>query len=506
VITTTGAASALNVIANNNTASFTASTLTSAAGPVINLVGNNDVITLTNTTVTAGSDGRWLATSGTPDTVNAIASTLNGSAITSAGTSNLNLMNDTVWRMTGSSNVTNLANNASTINFSPPTGDPTQLLSYKTLTVNNYTGSAGVIGLNTFLGTDSSPSDRLVINGGTATGSSSLRITPTGVSGALTTGNGILVVDATNGTTAPDAFELAGEVRGGAEDYFLFRGGLNGSFPESWFLRNTFQIGGENGEGPGGGVVELPGGGIKYPTDPPPTVLPPGTYPIIGQSLATDGVVQPVARQMGLATLGTFHERIGDAAADAACLNTAADDGGITKAPPIPYGNCQHAVWGRLFGQQIDDHYRAFADPRDSGDVAGIQSGADIWRGSLIPGQSDTAGVYFAYGNGNVSVDGLVTNTPPTGYILQHTGSVNLNAFSAGGYWTHYGPTGWYIDAVLQGSFYKGNAETQFANLPINGTGFISSLEAGYPIPLPWLGPLCAGAGRTDHLATGLLR
>jgi outer membrane autotransporter protein len=83
----------------------------------------------------------------------------------------------------------------------------------------------------------------------------------------------------------------------------------------------------------------------------------------------------------------------------------------------------------------------------------------------------------------------LVTNAAATAYILQHTGSLNLNAYSVGGYWTHYGPGGWYIDAVLQGSFYNGNAGTQFANLPTNGTGFTSSLEAGYPIPLPWLGP-----------------
>lgn len=50
------------------------------------------------------------------------------------------------------------------------------------------------------------------------------------------------------------------------------------------------------------------------------------------------------------------------------------------------------------------------------------------------------------------------------------------------------GPNGWYLDAVLQGTYYNGNAGTQFANLPINGSGFISSLEGGYPVPLP-LGP-----------------
>jgi outer membrane autotransporter protein len=95
------------------------------------------------------------------------------------------------------------------------------------------------------------------------------------------------------------------------------------------------------------------------------------------------------------------------------------------------------------------------------------------------------AGVYLAFANSDISVNGLVTNAAATGYVQTRTGTVGLSGYSAGGYWTHYGPTGWYIDAVLQGTYYNGNAITQFANLPINGSGFISSLEGGYPIPLP---------------------
>jgi hypothetical protein len=51
----------------------------------------------------------------------------------------------------------------------------------------------------------------------------------------------------------------------------------------------------------------------------PPGDLPPGVYPIIGPELATYGVVQPIARQMGLTTLGTLHERIGDTLASDPC-------------------------------------------------------------------------------------------------------------------------------------------------------------------------------------------
>jgi outer membrane autotransporter protein len=362
-----------------------------------------------------------------------------------------------------------------------------------TLTVaGNYVGEGGTLVLNTFLGSDGSPSDKLIINGGTAD-PSLIRIINVGGPGAQTTANGILVVQAINGaTTATNAFTLGGvEVRGGAYDYDLFRGSPSNiadpTVANDWFLRSTF-LG--NGGGDGGPVTPPD---VLPPVPPPDSGVPPppGVYPIIGPELATYGVVQPIARQMGMTTLGTYHERVGDAAADAACLNgsSAAFDADLpTKAAPVPYANCRPAVWGRLFGQQIDDHYQAFADPRASGQIAGIQTGVDVWRGSLIPGQSDTAGLYFAYSNGNVSVDGLVTNAAATAYILEHTGSLNLNAYSVGGYWTHIGPGGWYVDAVLQGSFYQGNASTQFASLPTNGSGFTSSLETGYPIPLPWFG------------------
>ena len=105
-------------------------------------------------------------------------------------------------------------------------------------------GTGGTIALNTFLGADGSPSDKLVINGGTATGNSFLRITNAGGPGAQTVANGIPVVQAINGgTTAPAAFTLAGEARGGAFDYCLFRGGLGGSSPNDWFLRSTFVVG-----------------------------------------------------------------------------------------------------------------------------------------------------------------------------------------------------------------------------------------------------------------------
>jgi len=87
--------------------------------------------------------------------------------------------------------------------------------------------------------------------------------------------------------------------------------------------------------------------------------------------------------------------------------------------------------------------------------------------------------VYLAFANSDISVNGLVTNAAATGYTQARTGTVGLNAYSAGGYWTHYGPSGWYIDAVVQGTYYNGSALASLASLPLNGSGFVSSLEGG---------------------------
>ena len=96
-----------------------------------------------------------------------------------------------------------------------------------------------------------------------------------------------------------------------------------------------------------------------------------------------------------------------------------------------------------------------------------------------MQGHHGATGVYFAYGNSNVDVNGLVTNADATAYVPSSTRTLNLNAYSDGAYWTHYGPGGWYVDAVLQGTYYSGSAATQYARLPVSGSGILTSLKAG---------------------------
>lgn len=356
------------------------------------------------------------------------------------------------------------------------------------LVVNgNYIGDNGLLGLRTYLGTDGSPSDLLVIRGGTATGLTTIRISNAGGPGLPTYADGIRVVQATNGaTTLPTAFTLSGvEIRGGAFDYALFRGGVDGiSSPDDWFLRNEFLIPGAPGPSP------VPPG-PDLPIDPPPDVLPPGEYPIIGPELASYGVVQPMARQLGASILGTLHDRIGDTLLDTDC----SPDSGSARDDRVSASGCDSgglrpsSAWARVFGQRIDNRYHAFAEPGTSGQIWGFQSGLDLWRDPGTDGHRDTAGIYLSYANANASISGLVTDLAASNYAMQHTGRINLDAWSGGAYWTHYGPRGWYLDAVTQLTRYDGTVHTQFTRLDTVGSGFIASLETGYPVSMPVFGP-----------------
>jgi outer membrane autotransporter protein len=432
---------------------------------------NFDTVTLSNDSGKAIDVGSSGSAAGTLNLM-ANASTLTGLATTASGsTANVTLQGGSLWTMTGRANLTSLVNNASAVRFTAPSGDPTQLASYKTLTVTNYAGTNGLIGLNTYLGADDSPSDQLVIDGGTATGTTRLAITNAGGPGAETNANGIRVVQAVNGgSTAQGAFSLASEVRGGAYDYALFRGGRDGSFANDWFLRSTFVVGPTPPTPPG----------PDLPVDPPPSQLPPGEYPIIGPELATYSVIHPIARQlgqMGIAELGTLHGRFGDTVANL-------DEESIPGT-----GSHNDYAWGRVFGQHVDNRYRTYTDSRASGTLAGLQIGKDLRNHYYPSGHHDAAGVYFAYGNASVNVDGLITNAALTGYELSRTGRLNLNAYSLGGYWTHYGRDDWYVDSVVKATYYDGTATTQYARLSVGGTGLIASVEGGYPIPMSGFGP-----------------
>ncbi|WP_233283063.1 pertactin-like passenger domain-containing protein [Agrobacterium tumefaciens] len=110
-----------------------------------------------------------------------------------------------------------------------------------TFTVSgDYVGNGGQIFLDTVLGSDGSASDKLVIDRGTASGSTSMNVVNAGGSGAATSADGIMVIEAVNGaTTAGGAFALNSRVAAGAYEYYLFKGGVSAGPQDNWYLRST---------------------------------------------------------------------------------------------------------------------------------------------------------------------------------------------------------------------------------------------------------------------------
>ena len=156
----------------SQTATFDNFDISTQSGNIVFADPAMATITFNNSTVNAGTGYLLDATAGSTVNFNASASTLTGAMATDAvSTSNVNLTNGTVWNLTGPSNVSSLAVTNSAIIFAPPGPG-----GFKTLTVGNYVGSGANITLNTALGGSSSPTDQIVVNGGTATGLTYLTI------------------------------------------------------------------------------------------------------------------------------------------------------------------------------------------------------------------------------------------------------------------------------------------------------------------------------------------
>src|SRR5882672_5758065 len=328
-----------------------------------------------------------------------------------------------------------------------------------TLTIaGNYIGAGGRLRLNTVLGTDSSPSDRLVIAGAGASTSGSTGIAVVnagGGGGAVTLSNGIALVQVTGGaTTAAGSFSLAGPAVAGAYEYMLFKGGLGGTNPDNWYLRSALLV-----------PVPPPSSGAPPVPEPPQPLPLPAAPPagftvvqLIRPEVAVHSVVPDLTRTLGLLALGTFHERRGDQA----LLDT------------VP------AAWGRVFGQHDKEQYSGGVRPDFSGNFAGFQAGFDAWRFETFDSVRNLVGVSVGHARAVGAVRGFVL-----GVEGAHAGTINLGATSLGGYWTMLGSQGWYVDMVVQGDFIEGTPHSdRNIGAPVSGANFTASVEGGLPIAL----------------------
>ncbi|UKD12097.1 autotransporter outer membrane beta-barrel domain-containing protein [Burkholderia aenigmatica] len=444
--------------------------VTSATGPAFAVRGGTADIAVRNGTVVTAGNGTLLDLSnGSHASFTASAVNLTGNVVSDASSiGNVLLANGTTltgtidpvaltvdssstWRMTGSSVLSSL-NNAGLVAFAAPTGSPTVAGSYKTLTTGSYVGNGGTIALNTFLGADASPTDRVIVNGGTASGTTGLKIANTTGTGAQTKGDGIPVVVTSNGgTTTASAFQLAGPVQAGAYEYRLYRGGQSDA--NGWYLRSQLDPsdpgdpihpsgggdGGNNGNGTGGTLAYRPG--------------------VSGYALT------PLLNaDYGFSTLGKLHERVGD------IYN-------LEKQQP---GN-RDGVWGRIGGQSLDANAGRFAaDER----TFFAQFGKN-WTLDQAPngGGSTHAGVTASIGVSNASFSDRARADAAN--LSTSTGSVEMHAQSVGGYWTKYLSDGTYFDSVGQVTHYGNRYRDSYGNeASQNGFGVALSQEVGKPFAI----------------------
>ncbi|WP_042978176.1 autotransporter outer membrane beta-barrel domain-containing protein [Burkholderia sp. AU4i] len=444
--------------------------VTSATGPAFAARGGTADIAVRNGTVVTAGNGTLLDLSnGSNATFTASAVNLAGDIVSDASsTGNVLLANGTTltgkidpvaltvdptstWRMTGSSVLSSL-NNAGLVAFAAPSGSPTLAGSYKTLTTGSYVGNGGTIALNTFLGADASPTDRVIVNGGTASGTTGLKIANTAGTGAQTKGDGIPVVVTTNGgTTTASAFQLAGPVQAGAYEYRLYRGGQGDA--NGWYLRSQLDPSDPgdpihpSGGGDGGGNGNGSGGTLAYR----PGVAGYALTPLLNADY-------------GFSTLGKLHERVGDIA-------------NLDKQQP---GN-RDGVWGRIGGQSLDANAGRFAaDER----TFFAQFGKD-WTLDQAPngGASTHAGVTASIGVSNASFSDMAR--ADTANLSMSTGSVEMHAQSVGGYWTKYLSDGTYFDSVGQVTHYGNRYRDSYGNeASQNGFGVALSQEVGKPFAI----------------------
>ncbi len=328
-----------------------------------------------------------------------------------------------------------------------------------TMTITgNLISASGRMVINTALGGDASPSDRLILDGGRATGITSVVVQDTGTGQGLQTAAGIRIVETINGaTTASNSFALdpssrgyrttTGTIAAGAFDYSLVRGGSNG-VTEDWYLTSLVIPtpvspggGGSGGNGGSGG-----GGGGGAPS-PPQRVY----RPEAGLYLSN----QVAARTMFLMTL---RDRDGY--------------GGT--------GTATTAGWARVTGSRMNGEVGG-RSLKLGADSMTVQAGMDLWQFESSTYGVFRFGIMGGYGTADTSASSrLVAN-------YKASGSVTGYSLGLYGTWWQNGreELGAYVDIWAQHGWFDNDLRGN--GLPretYNTRTRAASVEVGYRFEL----------------------
>lgn len=337
--------------------------------------------------------------------------------------------------------------NSGLIDMTTGSSSPNDTLTLK----GNYTGNGGRLALQSVLGGDGSPSDRLVIDQGVIGGSTAISVTNLGGAGAATLQDGIQVVQALNGASgSANAITLAAPVSAGAFDYRLFKGGVTAGTAENYYLRSTVPV-----QPPGPEIiVPLPSPGER-PLPPNPGTEP---EPIYRKEVPIYAALFPAADQIVRAMLGTYHERMGDQSQQQS-------------------GNGL-AGWGRVYGSSSRQGFAGTVSPTLDSTVKGFQAGSDVYTATDDSGRTHRVGLFVSHSTLKGSVKGF-----NGGWQDLDAGKTTLRADSLGVYWTLIGANQAYLDLVLTGSRFNGNNESdRGVKMKTRGHNITASAEVGWPV------------------------
>jgi outer membrane autotransporter protein len=400
-----------------------------------------------------------------------------------------------------------------------------------TLTVNgNYTGSNARLLIQSVLGDDSSPSDKLVVSQGAISGTTQITVTNLGGLGAATQLNGIQVVQAVNGAVSSDsAFSQGNSLSIGAYDYYLFKGGATAGSENSWFLRSTVlsqpaalavpeplpeppapvtptepaqpaepttpaepatpgqpapPVTPGEPTTPGQPVTPVTPGAPTTPTTPTTPAVPAPVQPAAVAPVAALGTPPLPAPVRGAAPIPLYRLEVPNYAVVSPAastltlvsLGTFHDRQGeqslLTENGWVPAG------WARVFGNDFKRSWSGTVDPSLDASVKGYQVGHDLYASQLQSGQSQRLGLFVGHSRLDGHVDGFAG-----GFRDRRTGKLKLEGDSVGLYWTLTDPTGWYFDAVAMGTRLDGYSRSdRGVRIDTEGHAVTLSVEAGYPV------------------------
>lgn len=353
----------------------------------------------------------------------------------------------------------------------------------------DYAGRAGHLLVDSVLGADASPSGKLVIAQGTATGETSIGVRNAGGAGAQTIADGIMVVQTLQGaTTAATAFSLASPVKAGAYTYYLFRGGVTTGTGDNWYLRSSIPavppVPPVTPVLPVTPVTPVPPVAPSEPTTPvepaapteptpPPSIVPsvptapaepqpPTTAnPLYRIEVPLYAAVPTLTRELVIDQIGTFHDRHGDQSQ-------------LDETGTLP------ATWARVWGNHARVGSDKGVDAHFSGFTGGTQIGQDVYADATASGNRNHYGLLLGAARASGDVTGFALGMPSV-----QAGSVAVDSASAGAYWTHIGPGGWYADTIVTGSALtiKPSSNDGLA-VTTHGRSIAGSVEAGLPLAL----------------------